>query len=168
MTGIVIREIRPGDGPGCARAWRDAGQYYASLVPEVIQVPDARGLAEWFERAIANDRNDDELFLVAESGGHVIGMIEGALRRPSPDARWQLQRDLSRTRLVINALAVVSDHRRHGVGTALMKAAEDWGRRNGAVVAVTDTNLHSPLSVPFYEDRMNYLRQAVILRKPLT
>ncbi len=47
-----------------------------------------------------------------------------------------------------------------------MQAAEDWGRRKGAVVAVTDTNLCSPLSVPFYEHPMGYLRQAVILRKP--
>lgn len=48
-----------------------------------------------------------------------------------------------------------------------MKAAEDWGRRQGAGIAVTNTNLHSPLSVPFYEHRTGYLRQAVILRKPL-
>jgi hypothetical protein len=48
-----------------------------------------------------------------------------------------------------------------------MKAAEEWGRRNGAVVAVTDTNLSSLLSVPFYEDRMGYRRQALVLRKTL-
>jgi GNAT superfamily N-acetyltransferase len=167
VTEIVIREIRAGDGEGCAQAWRDAGRYYASLVPDVIHEPDAEGLVEWFEQAIARDRDDDELWLAAERGGHVIGMIEAAVHRPDPDARWQLQRDLSRTRLVINALAVVSGHRRQGIGTALMKAAEDWGRRMGAVVAVTDTNLHSPLSVPFHEHRMSYLRQAVILRKPL-
>jgi GNAT superfamily N-acetyltransferase len=167
VTGIVIRQIRAGDGEGCARAWRDAGHYYASLVPEVIHEPDADGLVEWFEQAIARERDDDELWLTAERGGQVIGMIEAAVHKPAPDARWQLQRDLSRTRLVINALAVISGHRRQGAGTALMKAAEEWGRRKGAVVAVTDTNLRSPLSVPFYEHRMGYLRQAVILRKPL-
>lgn len=32
---------------------------------------------------------------------------------------------------------------------------------------VTDTNLSSPLSVPFYENRMGFTRQAVILRKAL-
>ncbi len=48
-----------------------------------------------------------------------------------------------------------------------MKAAEAWGQGKGAIVAVTDTNLHSPLSVPFYERRMGYHRQAVILRKLL-
>jgi GNAT superfamily N-acetyltransferase len=167
MSGPIVRQIQPGDGDGCARAWRDAGRYYAALVPEVIHEPDAEGLVEWFEQAIADERDDDALWLVAEDDGQVVGMIEATVERARPDGRWQLQRDLSRVRLLINALAVTDDHRRQGVGTILMEAAEEWGRQRGAVVAATDTNLHSPLSVPFYEDRMGYLRQAVILRKTL-
>lgn len=163
----MVREIRPGDGEGCARAWRDAGRHYAEIVPEVIREPDVEGLVEWFEGLIAEGRDDDALWLVAENNGQVTGVIEATITRPAPDARWQLQRDLSRVRLVINALAVVEEHRRKGVGTALMDAAEAWGKEKGAVVAVTDTNLSSPLSVPFYERRMSYDTQAVILRKPL-
>jgi GNAT superfamily N-acetyltransferase len=94
-------------------------------------------------------------------------MIGACVQRPRPDGRWQLQRDQSRTRLLINALAVAEDYRRQGVGTLVMNAAEDWARSNGATVALTDTNLHSDLSVPFYEQRMGYLCQAAILRKPL-
>ncbi len=167
VSGLILREIRPGDGEGCARAWRDAGRHYAALVPEVIHEPAAQGLVEWFERGISDERDGDTLWLVAEDDGQVVGVIEAVMARPSPEARWQLQRDLSRTRLVINALAVVEEYRRKGVGTALMEAAETWGRDNGAVVALTDTNLSSPLSVPFYESRMGYDRQAVILRKTL-
>lgn len=163
----MIREIQVGDGQGCAQAWQDAGRYYASLVPDIIHEPQAEGLAQWFEQAIAKPRGDDELWLTAEHDGQVIGMIEAVIHQPRPDAHWQLQRDLSRPRLAITALAVTEAHRRHGTGTALMKAAEAWGRRKGATIAVTDTNLHSPLSVPFYEHRMGYHRQAVILRKPL-
>jgi GNAT superfamily N-acetyltransferase len=167
MSELVLREIRSGDGAGCARVWRDAGRYYAALVPEVIQEPAADGLAEWFEEAIDDARRDDELWMVAQDDGQVVGLIEAAVVQAVPDARRQLQRDLSRTRLVVHALAVAEDYRRRGAGTALMKAAEEWGRRNGAVVAVTDTNLSSPLSVPFYEDRMGYRRQALVLRKTL-
>jgi GNAT superfamily N-acetyltransferase len=68
---------------------------------------------------------------------------------------------------VVNLLAVAEGYRRQGVGTALMEAAEEWGRANGAVVAVTDTNLSSPLSVPFYVERMGYRRRAVLRRKAL-
>ncbi len=167
MGDLVVREIRSGDGEGCARAWRDAGRYYATLVPDVIQEPDPSGLAEWFERLIDEERDDDTLWLVAEADGEVVGHIEAAIARPAPEARWQLQRDQGRIRLVINVLAVAEHSRREGVGTRLMEAAEAWGRGRGATVALTDTNLSSPLSVPFYEDRMGYSRQAVILRKPI-
>lgn len=168
MSELLIRDIRPGDGADCARAWLDAGRYYAALVPDVIQVPDAGGLVEWFEEAIGEERPGDTIWLVAEDPTHgVSGMIEASVLRPAPDANRQLQRDLSRTRLVVNLLAVAEGYRRRGVGTALMEAAEEWGRAKGAVVAVTDTNLSSPLSVPFYEKRMGYSRQAVLLRKAL-
>jgi GNAT superfamily N-acetyltransferase len=163
----MIRDIRPGDGDGCARAWLDAGRLYAELDPEVIQVPDADGLAEWFENAIREPRTDDERWLVAEEDGRTVGMIEARIVRPVPDAHRQLQRDLARTRLVVNLLVVTEGYRRRGVGTALMEAAEEWGRSGGAVLAVTDTNLSSPLSVPFYTERMGYRRQAVVLRKGL-
>jgi GNAT superfamily N-acetyltransferase len=167
MNTITVRGIRAGDGEGCARAWADAGRYYAALVPEVIHEPDAEGLTGWFEEAIARGRDEDTLWLVAECGGEVVGMIEATVERPRADGRWQLQRDLSRTRLIIGALAVVADHRRQGAGSALMDAAEEWSRRKGAAVATTNTNVRSPLSLPFYTGRMGYERQAIILRKPL-
>lgn len=162
----VIRDVRPGDGERCARVWLETGRYYAELVPEVIREPDADGLAGWFEDAIGGDR--DTLWLVADVRGvGVVGMVEASVVPPSPDARRQIQRDLGRTRLVVNLLAVAEGYRRRGVGTALMEAAEEWGRSKGADVVVTDTNLSSPLSVPFYENRMGFTRQAVILRKAL-
>jgi GNAT superfamily N-acetyltransferase len=174
MEGITVRPVRPGDGMGCAQAWRDAGRLYATLVPEVIHEPATEGLTDWFEKLIGaacDEPDDSTLWLVAEvrskAGSQVVGAIEAAVAPPRADGRWQLQRDLSRTRLIINALVVTDGYRRRGVGTALLTAAEEWGRKRGATVAVTDTNLHSPLSVPFYEDRMGYLRQAVLLRKAL-
>jgi GNAT superfamily N-acetyltransferase len=78
-----------------------------------------------------------------------------------------LQRDQASARLVISALAVVEEERRAGVGTKLMTAIEDLGRARGAAMAMLDTNLRSYLSVPFYEERMGYQRQAVIFRKRL-
>jgi GNAT superfamily N-acetyltransferase len=169
MSDVVIRPVRPGDGRGCTQAWVDAGRHYAAIVPDVIQEPDPDGLVEWFERLIAEPRDDDALWLVAVDGtqGRVVGSVDATIHRPDPEARWQLQRDQSAVRLWINALTVAADQRRHGVGTLLMNAAEEWGRRRGATVALTDTNLRSELSVPFYEQRMGYQRQAVILRKPL-
>lgn len=166
MVNPVIRDIRPGDGEGCARVWLDAGRYYAALVPEMLQAPDADGLVDWIEEAIGEER--DGSWQVADVPGEgIAGMVQAEVVPPVPDARHQLQRDLGRTRLIVNLLAVAEGYRRRGVGTALMEAAEEWGRSKGAEVVVTDTNLRSPLSVPFYERRMGFSRQAIIFRKEL-
>ncbi|MGE5288101.1 MAG: hypothetical protein ACM3ML_13070 [Micromonosporaceae bacterium] len=61
MNAIAVRKIRAGDGTSCARAWADAGRYYASVAPEVIHEPEAEGLADWFERAIIRERDEDTL-----------------------------------------------------------------------------------------------------------
>jgi GNAT superfamily N-acetyltransferase len=58
-------------------------------------------------------------------------------------------------------------YKRQGVATKLVHAAEDWGREHGAVVAVCDTFIESPLSVPFWEPRMGYKRRSIIFRKRL-
>jgi GNAT superfamily N-acetyltransferase len=55
-------------------------------------------------------------------------------------------------------LAVVEAGRRGGVATALMPAAHRWGAGHGAVLARLDTYAHSPVSMPFYEQRMGYPR----------
>ena len=44
---------------------------------------------------------------------------------------------------------------------------EQWGREQGAVVVMCDTWLGSPVSLPFWEERMGYSRRAVTLEKPL-
>ena len=164
---IRVREARAGDGRGCAQAWSDAGRYLHDIDPDIGQVPEQAGLAEHFETACSAPRSPDEVWLVAERNGQVAGFVQGYLAAPSQDAFRQIQRDLASVRLVIDALAVVEDERRAGVGTELMKAIEDIGRVRGAVVATLDTNLRSYLSVPFYEERMGYLRQAVVFRKRL-
>jgi hypothetical protein len=57
--------------------------------------------------------------------------------------------------------------KRIGVPSQLVEAAEEWGRSQGATVAICDTFIDSPLSMPFRENRMGYTRRAVIFRKPL-
>ena len=105
--------------------------------------------------------------LVAEVDGHVAGYLEASILEASESARWQWSTDARTTRLFIGALACDPAHRRQGVATALVKAAEVWGRARGAVVAVTETWARSPWSMPFWETGMGYRPKNVMLRKPL-
>jgi GNAT superfamily N-acetyltransferase len=163
---VTIRAARPGDGGGMARAWASAADYYADLDPEHFQRPQAPGLAESFEDSIARAGND-VLLLVAELDGHVVGWLSARIQLPDADSAAQLMREPGWIRLAIDVLIVDTPAWRHGAGTALMTAAESWGRDRGARAARLGTYAHSPVSVPFYENRMGYERRAIIFQKNL-
>jgi GNAT superfamily N-acetyltransferase len=167
MADVVIRPPQAGDGADLARVHLEACRYYHHLDPDAFQVPATDGLADWFEAWARRDPKPDHLRLVAAVKGTVVATITAHLERPHPEADKQLPRDLGRVRLHIDALAVGESARRSGVATRLMQTAEDWGRDHGAAVALLDTYAASPLSVPFYEQRMGYSRHAVIFRKHL-
>jgi GNAT superfamily N-acetyltransferase len=86
---------------------------------------------------------------------------------PGPHPEHECVRDQARVRLFVQILVVAGQHRRVGVGTALMREAEAWARRQGATIVALDTYLRSPTSVPFYERGTNDSRRAVIFRKEL-
>ena len=147
---------------------RDNGRFYAALAPELYRVPSEEGFVELIENDGDFRDAPENLVLVAEANGEVAGYLEATVHPPVDTAEWQAQRDLGRVRLVISFVGTADASKRKGVATRLVEAAEEWGRSQGAVVAVCDTFIDSPLSIPFWEQRMGYDRQAVILRKPLT
>jgi GNAT superfamily N-acetyltransferase len=166
---VQIRPPRPGDGEGMARVWLSAGAYYASLDPALFQVPSTDGLAESFEADIgATSESSDTLRLVAEQDGQVAGWLTARLAQPAANAAHQLVRELSWIRLMVDALVVDQAQWRHGTGTALLEAAEAWGRDRGASMVRLDTYVHSPVSVPFYERHMGYQRRSIHFAKELS
>lgn len=160
------RPARAGDGAGIARCWTDAGRHYIEVDPSRYQVPETAGLAEWFEASLARP-DGDRTVLVVDREGAVAGFCAAHVERPVPEPWRQLQRDFGRVRVVIDAIAVAEDQRRGGVGTALMAAAEAWGRSLGAQAAFVDGFVAGPTAVPFYERRMGYGRRSVRFEKRL-
>lgn len=167
MLDVVVREFRAGDGRGISRLSLENGAYYARLAPELFKVPDEEGLAEFMESDSEWRAAENNLALIAEVDGEVAGYLEASMQPPMESARWQGQRDLGEWRLFINYVETADAHKRRGVATKLVEAAEAWGRSKGAAVAVCDTYIDSPLSVPFWEGRMGYRRRGIIFRKPL-
>jgi GNAT superfamily N-acetyltransferase len=161
---VTIRAPRPGDGAGMARVWLSAAAYYADLDPTHFQVPPAEG--ESFEASFGTG-GEDELMLVADLDGRVAGWLTARIEHPALGAARQMTREHGWTRLHIDALMVDQAAWHQGVGTALLTAAEAWGRDRDAAVVRLDTYADSPVSVPFYERHMGYTRRAVIFQKPL-
>jgi GNAT superfamily N-acetyltransferase len=164
----VIREYRRGDAAGIVRISRENAHFYVRLAPDYFKTPDEDGFVELFENDVDWRDAPENLALVAEVDGEVAGYLEATVHPPLETARWQAQRDLGETRLAINFVGTADAYKRKGVATLLVEAAEAWGRSKGAVVAICDTYVDSPLSVPFWERRMGYERRAVVFRKPLT
>lgn len=166
MSDIRIRPPQSGDGDGLAHVWMDAANYYVRLSPEYFVIPQTDGLAAWLDR-ILSVTSDDELALVADDDGKPVGFLVARIRRPGEDAASHFVREMTQVRLMIEGLDVARDYWRRGIGTRLMEDAEDWGRGRGAVVALLDTYLGSPVSVPFYEAHLGYRRRALRFRKTL-
>jgi ribosomal protein S18 acetylase RimI-like enzyme len=168
MADALVRSFREGDGLGIARIGIENGAYYARLAPDHFKEPDVEGMADFMEGDGEWRKSPTNLALVAEIAGEIAGYLEASVQAPLESARWQAQRDLGERRLFINYVGTADAYKRMGVATRLVEAAEKWGRSKGAVVAVCDTYIDSPLSVPFWEERMGYSRRAIIFRKPLT
>jgi GNAT superfamily N-acetyltransferase len=129
-------------------------------------VPSDGALAAGWDEQFGREGHD-ALQLVALAGDEIVGWLAARIEPPVANAAAQLTREPGWTRLVVDALIVHLDHWRAGAGTALLEAAEDWGREQGATVARLDTSVDSPVSVPFYEERMGYERRSVVFQKRL-
>jgi GNAT superfamily N-acetyltransferase len=165
MSEITVRPALPGDGAAIVLLGRDSADYYRELAPADFQRPDEDGQAEWLDSFLPAD-GEREIALVGEIDGRVVGYLEARLEEPLDSARYQRNPDLAERRLFVNALLTARRHWRRGVGSALVAAAESWGRERGATVALMDTYAESPVSVPFWEGR-GYRTRNLIMRKRL-
>ena len=167
QINIRFRVPQAGDGEGLARTWLDSASYYVKLNSELFQMPESEGLVQWCENWCSSPVTEDSLLYVAEHEGQVIGFVSATIHPPLETAHWQLVRDMSLMRLLIDALLVQQAYWRHGIGKRLMDEAEKWGKSRGAVIALLDTYIHSPVSVVFYEQHMGYQKRALHFRKLL-
>jgi GNAT superfamily N-acetyltransferase len=116
--------------------------------------------SEWLSRPTS-------FALVAEIDGEVAGYLEASIQEPEDTARFSGSRELRERRLYINYVVTAEAHKRRGVATRLVEAAEDWARRQRVTLSLCDTYIGSPESVPFWEKRMGYEQRSIRLKKRL-
>ena len=107
MTELVIRQARPEDAPAMARLMAAVAEERDGIATEPPVDVD--------ERAALFARTADAT-VVADAGGQIVGMIHV---------------EVSRFGFGELGMLVDAAWRGRGVGSALVDAAIDWGRRHG-------------------------------------
>ncbi len=114
MTDLIIRALRPEDGPQWAALWRAYLEYYETTVPDAIY-------DSTFARLLGEDPQDFSA-LVAEVDGRLVGLTHYLFHRHG----WKIENVC-----YLQDLYAVPDLRGQGIGRALIEAVYAAADANG-------------------------------------
>lgn len=115
-----------------------------------------RAVNGWIEASLAYADAVDRAVFVAHIGGEIAGLVTVA-------ERIHFTGDVD---AYVGELVVQATHERRGVGTLLMDAAEEWGRRRGLRHLTLETGAANLAARAFYT-RCGYREEDVRLTKSL-
>ncbi|WP_026257346.1 GNAT family N-acetyltransferase [Actinopolymorpha alba] len=149
---IEIREAVQSDAADLARLRWACGLGGRSPVDGDVH-DHIRGFSEWWER------RSDFVALVARDGKRIVamGFLALASRVPAPGA-------LDRRHGDIQSVYVLPDYRNHGVGSMLVRALVDHGRKAGCIRITVHS---SGRAVPVYE-RAGFEHSERLMMHPLS
>jgi GNAT superfamily N-acetyltransferase len=149
---ITIRPAVPEDADGIARTFVESAEHHARLDPERYLVPAIETISARYRQGRQHPpvAGGESITLVAELGGEIVGFVDARLER-SPDV---MHREMIYYHVV--EIAVSRRRQSQGIGGQLLRAAEDWGRRQGAELASLEYNSANTRAAVFYQQRMGY------------
>jgi GNAT superfamily N-acetyltransferase len=167
MRADPMIEVRPfdaaTDADAVAQALVDSSIWHTGLEPERYRVLDAATLADDYRHGRQHSpaaRPDEQATLVAELDGTVVGVADLRVVHPGgPHLPLRYGE--------IVELAVAAHARRHGVGAALVEAAETWARKRDCACTVLDYNTRNVDAGRFYRERLGYRSAGEIVVKKL-
>jgi GNAT superfamily N-acetyltransferase len=160
LVAATIRPASPDDAEGIARTFVESAEYHAGLDPERYSAPSVATVAERYQRHLSGDAVDAITF-VAVCSDEIVGFVDARIEK-SDDP---MHRDM--TYCHISEIAVRSRERSHGIGAELLRAAEAWGRCQGATFASLEYHIANARAGRFYQNRMKYSAAATLLIKRL-
>jgi aminoglycoside 6'-N-acetyltransferase len=160
-AGIVIRPATPDDEPAMVALERASAIHHASVDPTRWRVPPNDAIAAYRRKRRTAD--PDGAAIVAEADGRLVGMVELLPRGFTAEAGAARESIPS----VDIGLSVASEWRGRGVGTALMRAAEDWASEHGARRIILDLAAANTRAHRLYE-RLGYEVHGLLMDKVLS
>ncbi len=130
---ISIRPPRfPDDAERLAALFAETARWHAEQFPADFRLPDMSGLIEEFRR----EPPGSACLLVAETDDRIVGVVTASVSEAPAGGLHKLTGKIAH----IGDIVVDSGARRHGIGRALMRAAQDWASGSGAATVVL--NVH--------------------------
>lgn len=160
-SAIVIRPAVPEDAEAIARTYMESAEHHAGLDPGRYWIPDATAIEARYREERQHSPEERGITLVAELQGEVVGFVDARVES-SPDP---MHRDLLYCHIA--EIAVSRRAQSHGIGERMLRAAEDWGRENGAQLARLEYLAANTRAATFYQQRMGYDVVAMMAVKQL-
>lgn len=150
---ITIRPAVSEDAAGIARTFLESAEFHASLDPERYLAPDIETISARYREGLQHPKGPGagiSVTLVAETTGEIVGFIDARLEQsPDPMHRETIYCHMAE-------FAVRSTYQRQGIGGRLLRAAEEWGRRQGAQFASLEYHTGNARASSFYQQHMDY------------
>jgi ribosomal protein S18 acetylase RimI-like enzyme len=159
-NSLTIRPATPADAAGIVRAYLDSAAHHAALDPARYAVPDRGAIVARYQEGKQHPADVQAITLVALVDDEIAGFVDAKLDRSS-DA---MHRDMLFCHIV--EIAVGAGSRSRGIGERLLRAAEGWGRENGATFASLEYHVNNARAAEFYQ-RQDYRAAAVTALKAL-
>ena len=158
---VIIRPAVPDDAEAIAQTYIESAEYHAGLDPDRYWIPAADSVVARYRDGRQHPLEEEGITLVAEASGAVVGFVDARIET-SPDP---MHRDLVYCHIV--EIAVSRGCQSMGVGEKLLRAAEDWGKQNGAQLARLEYLASNTRAASFYHQRMGYAVVAMMAAKRL-
>ena len=153
-----IRAATPDDVGALADIYQGSAEHHMRLDPSLYSTPDYQALKDRYAKRLP--LGDDEQILVAAVDGDVVGWIDMQLRPATGQPR--MMRDAVSVEIDI---AVLPQHRGHGVGSRLVAAAEAWAAAHGASVVTMQTHVANVDAIRFYQERHGFRTTGILMMK---
>lgn len=156
---IFVRPAERGDVPALVRLRLANAERHVQLAPGIYRRPDAEAVRRHFEEVVGD--GSTVLISVAEVAGEVVGMAEVVLRAEPPDHQILIPRRGADLHTV-----VLDTHRGHGVGSALVAAAERAAAAAGVSVIYAGIFAPNEAAVAFYSSSGFTPRGLLLSKQP--
>lgn len=154
-----IRDARlPADADSLAQVYISTAEHHQNLNPSFYRVPDLATVVDRYRTARVDGRR---VLLVADAAGQVVGSASITLMEPPSPASMLIP-----TPTATLDVAVLSAYRGRGIGTELMRSAENRARQRGAKRILLDMAEANIAALAFYRS-LGYDRLGLMLAKAL-